>query len=135
MNIMYKIRLTLIALGATLVLVQLPAPAVSALFESAKTDACKGVKLSDDPAINQNCDADAANSLTDTLHNIINVLSMIIGIAAVLVIVIAGFRYVTSAGDSGRVTSAKNALVYAVVGLVVAALAQVIVRFVLTKAT
>jgi hypothetical protein len=45
-----------------------------------------------------------------------------------------GFKYITSGGDSGNVTAAKNTIMYALIGLVVVALAQLIVRFVLGKA-
>lgn len=63
---------------------------------------------------------------------IVNVLLFIIGAVSVIMIIFGGFRYVTSGGDSGGVTSAKNTILYAVVGLVVALLAYAIVNFVLT---
>jgi hypothetical protein len=50
-------------------------------------------------------------------------------------IVVGGFRYVTSAGDSTKVGSAKNTILYALIGLIIVALAQIVVRFVLSKAT
>jgi len=50
-------------------------------------------------------------------------------------IIIGGFKYVTSGGDSTKISSAKSTIFYALIGLVVVALAQVIVRLVLTKAT
>jgi len=70
-------------------------------------------------------------SLRTVIRNIINIFSVIIGVVAVVMIMVAGFRYVTAAGDSGNVTSAKNTLIYAIVGLVIAGLSQAIVRFVL----
>ena len=48
-------------------------------------------------------------------------------------IIYGGFRYVTSGGDSGHVSSAKNTIIYAIVGLVVVALAQFIVQYVLNQ--
>ena len=63
---------------------------------------------------------------------IVNVLLFIIGAVSVIMIIFGGFRYVTSGGDSGGVTSAKNTILYAVVGLIVALLAYAIVNFVLT---
>jgi hypothetical protein len=47
-------------------------------------------------------------------------------------IIVGGFRYITSGGDSSNVSGAKNTLIYAVVGLVIVALAQFIVRYVLS---
>jgi hypothetical protein len=50
-------------------------------------------------------------------------------------IIVGGLKYITSGGDSGNVSGAKNTILYAIVGLVVVALAQIIVRFVLTRVT
>ena len=52
-----------------------------------------------------------------------------------IVIVVAGFKYVTSAGDASKIASAKNTLIYAIVGLIIVAMSQAIVRFVLQRAT
>ena len=56
-----------------------------------------------------------------------------VGVVSVIMIIIAGFKYVTIGGNDSSVTSAKNTILYAIVGLVIVALAQVIVRFVLTN--
>jgi hypothetical protein len=64
---------------------------------------------------------------------VISILSLAIGIIAVIMIIIAGFKYVTSGGDANRVSSAKNTLLYAIVGIVIAALAQIIVKYVLDQ--
>ena len=69
------------------------------------------------------------------ITQIINVFSIVVGIVAVIMIIVGGLKYITSGGDSGKVTSAKNSIIYAIIGLVIVALAQVIVRFVLSKAT
>jgi hypothetical protein len=60
-----------------------------------------------------------------------NVLLFIIGAVAVIMLIIGGIRYTVSGGDSGAVTSAKNTILYAVVGIIVAILAFAIVNFVL----
>lgn len=82
-------------------------------------------------------DADNTESSQGKLDNIVaqivNVLSLIIGIIAVIAIILGGAKYITSGGDSGKVSSAKNTVIYAIVGLIIVALAQVIVRFVLSK--
>jgi hypothetical protein len=49
-------------------------------------------------------------------------------------IMVAGFKYITAGGDAGSIGSAKNTLVYAIVGLLIAALAQALVHFVLNAA-
>lgn len=67
------------------------------------------------------------------ITKVINVLSIVIGIVSVIVIIVAGIRYIVSSGDSGKITDARNSIIYAVVGLVVALLAQAIVTFVIKK--
>lgn len=69
--------------------------------------------------------------LAPKIEDIINMLLFILGAIAVVMIVIGGIRYATSGGDSSSITSAKNTILYAVVGLVVAILAYAIVNFVL----
>lgn len=66
---------------------------------------------------------------------VVDTLTIIVGVVAVIMIIIAGFKYVTSGGDGQKVASAKTALIYAVIGLIVAALAQMIVFFVLGTAS
>jgi hypothetical protein len=73
--------------------------------------------------------------LTTLVKKIINILSVVVGAVAVIMIIYGGFRYVTSAGNDSAVGSAKNTILYAVVGLVIVALAQIIVHFVLNNIT
>lgn len=54
-----------------------------------------------------------------------------VGIVAVIMLIYGGFRYVMSGGDSKKVTDAKNTILYAIIGLIVAVLAYAIVHFVL----
>ncbi len=79
--------------------------------------------------------ANATGQVNNTIASVVNVLSTIVGIIAVIMLIIAGFRYVTSGGNSDKITSAKNTMVYAIIGLIIVALAQIIVRFVLNKVT
>ena len=58
-----------------------------------------------------------------------------VGIASVVVIIIGGILYTTSAGDQAKVTKAKNTILYGVVGLAIAILAYAIVNFVITQLT
>jgi hypothetical protein len=73
-----------------------------------------------------------ANSLIAT---VINLFSVVVGIISVIMIIYGGFRYITSGGESGNISSAKNTILYAIIGLIIVALAQFIVKFVLAKAT
>ena len=80
------------------------------------------------------CTGGRAN-LTQIITNIVNILSILVGAISVIMIIIGGFRYITSGGDSGSVAGAKNTIIYAVVGLVIVIFAQVIVNFVITEST
>jgi hypothetical protein len=64
---------------------------------------------------------------------IVNILLFIIGAISVIMLIIGGIRYTISGGDSSAVTSAKNTIMYAIVGIIVAVLAFAIVNFVLTS--
>ena len=60
-----------------------------------------------------------------------NIIAVIAGIVAVVVIILSGFRYVTSGGDTQKIASAKNTLIGAIVGLVIIVLARGIIVVVL----
>jgi hypothetical protein len=89
-------------------------------------------------ATTKTCDPTSGNGaegLSKIAQQITNLFSIIVGAIAIIMIIYGGFRYITSGGDSGKVGSAKNTLIYAIIGLIIVALAQLIVRFVLTQAT
>ena len=65
------------------------------------------------------------------IKKVVNLLLWAIGIVSVIMIIIGGIRYATSNGDSTQVTAAKNTIMYAVIGLVIAIFAYAIVNFVL----
>jgi multisubunit Na+/H+ antiporter MnhB subunit len=69
------------------------------------------------------------------VQTIIGILSFVIGVVSVIMIIVGGIKYVLSNGDASQVTSAKNTILYAVIGLVVALLAYAIVNFVVTQFT
>lgn len=64
---------------------------------------------------------------------ILGVVFIIAGAVCVIVIAIAGLSYVLSAGDPGKTAKAKDAILYAVIGLVVSILSFTIVSFVLGR--
>jgi hypothetical protein len=79
--------------------------------------------------------ANTGTNFTDIAKKIINILSVLVGAVAVIMIIFGGFRYVTSAGNDSNVSAAKNTILYAIVGLIIVALAQVVVHFVLNNLT
>lgn len=138
-----KIKNLLITL-ATLLLTAVPAFAVAGVA-SAQTDQiqsglCQGINTASDGsgAASTSCGPTGAggdnSTITSILTTVVNILTLVVGIVAVIMIIIGGFRYITSGGDSSNISSAKNTIIYALVGLVIVALAQVIVHFVVNKA-
>ena len=104
------------------------APAVYAAPSDAAADACAGVTA----AGGGSCSTGSSGTDVKTIINtVITLLSWIIGVIAVIMIIYGGFKFVTSAGDSGKVTSARSTIIYALIGLVIVALAQTIVKFVI----
>lgn len=102
-----------------------PAPATQAAItnsNASKEAVCDGVN-----------GCGTGDRVENAIKAIINLVTTIVGIIAVIMIIINGFRFITSGGDSNAVTSARNGLIYAIIGLVVVVLAQVIVRFVLAN--
>ncbi len=94
-----------------------------------KDAACEGVRMTGGGG----CDADASGTINNVIRTVIDLFSIVVGVTAVIMIMVGGFKYIVSSGDSSNVNSAKNTILYAIVGLVIVVLAQVIVRFVLGR--
>ena len=108
-----------IVLGLAMVFVPVGVGAVNVI-----SDACT---VNPDSAICKGKDDDTRN----LIKIVINTLLYIVGILSVIMVIIGGFMYTLSSGDSANVTKAKNTIVYALVGLVVSFLAYAIVNWVL----
>ena len=79
------------------------------------------------------CGAAKQDDAPDIIKNVITTILIILGMVAVIMIIVGGIRYTTSNGDASAIKSAKDTILYAVIGLVVALLAYAIVNFVLTN--
>jgi Type IV secretion system pilin len=125
-----------------------PALAMSAASADTTTEICNGIAATGSKPANtgqtnlnpthQPNDCGGPTSSDNTIYNIlltvVNIFSVIVGIVAVVMIIYGGFRYITSGGESTNVSNAKNAILYAIIGLVIVALAQIIVRYVVNRA-
>lgn len=96
---------------------------------------CTGAELEfrENPSGDCSDGGDATEKINDLIRSVINLLSAIVGVIAVVMIIVGGLRYITSGGNDTSVTSAKNTILYAIIGLIIVALAQVLVRFTLSK--
>lgn len=132
-----KAFLGIVAVVALMAPVALPSLAFAETQDDINSSLCTGTNLSLDTSAP--CDAQtegqtATTRINGLLTTIINIFSIIVGIVAVFMIIFGGLKYVTSGGDSGNVSSAKNTIIFALVGLVIVALAQFVVKYVLGKA-
>lgn len=132
---MKSIRKILLVLGiAPLLMVTSPAYAVN-LNSQLCSDAAK--RGQGTPAIcGDNESASNSNPIVGpngVLTHVTQIFAIVLGVVAVIVIMVAGLRLIGSNGDSSAVSGARRAVTYALIGLVVAALAQSIVSFVLTR--
>lgn len=121
---MNKIKQMLVALalvvGATALFAPVAVGAVSVFGDCAVNDTravCSG----------------RGDEVEPLLKTVTNTLLFVVGAVSVIVIIVGGLMYALSAGDAGAVTKAKNTILYAVVGLVVAFLAYAIVNWVLSR--
>lgn len=134
MNMLKRFKLLLLVpvffmameLTPTLVLADCTTPTSPAEAIQCGTDNAAGV-----PGTKQS----PGKSLTNTIVHGVNLISLAVGIAAVVMVMVGGVRFVISGGKEDSIKAAKSTVAYALIGLVVVALAQVIVRFVLHKTT
>ncbi len=121
---------TLITTAALVFVPQTALLATATHAQDINQSVCEGALLDE----NANCTTeDEQNSFNDLMIRIINIFSIVVGSVSVIMIIVGGFRYIISNGDSNGVTGAKNTILYAIVGLVIVLFAQIIVRFVLTN--
>jgi hypothetical protein len=136
---MKKLRMFVLALVAAFTL---SAPALAFAQsnniiggDQIQTGVCTATQGSQANSTNCGSGTAAQNSFQDIVKRIVNIFSLVVGAVSVVMIIIGGFRYIISGGDSGNVSSAKNTIMYAIIGLVIVAFAQIIVNFVVARIT
>lgn len=124
---MKQITHALLAFAVLFVVAAVPGQTVSADPVDVFKNACS--KSSDDAVI---CKG-GSSGLFGVIETVIQVMLVIGGIIAVIMIVLGGIRYITSNGDQADVKAAKDTILYAVIGLIVSAAAFAIVTWVVGK--
>lgn len=74
---------------------------------------------------------EGGDDLPSMAQIIVNTLLVLLGMVAVVMIVVGGFRYTLSRGEASEIKTAKDIILYAIIGLIVAIMAYAIVNFVL----
>jgi hypothetical protein len=132
---MIKKLLSIPALSALLILaVPVPAFAQGAIDPSVCRDnpeatLCKEAKATK----NQDEDTNSIVGRDGILAKVANLLLVVTGVIAVIMIIVGGIQYTISAGDSQRVGKAKNVIIYAIVGMVIALASRQIIIFVVSR--
>jgi cytochrome bd-type quinol oxidase subunit 2 len=111
-------------------LVVMPLSATPVFAGSATSDICNGVGATSGGG---NCSGGGGPSLGKVVKDVIDIFSIIVGITSVIMVIVGGFQYITSQGDSGKISGAKNTIMYALIGLVIVAFSQALVQLVLNK--
>ena len=118
------------ALMAFLPVLAIGTVALSPVAPSVSADAAEQAKtgLTENASSAQSKSLFGSDSIAST---IINTMLFLVSLLAVVMIIYSGIRYVTAHGDKSQVESAKNTLIYSVVGLIVAIVAYALVSWVL----
>lgn len=119
-------RITLFTAGMILLNMILIPLTVSA---STAAQVCSGATAS----TSGTCPAPSGPTIQQIMAAALNIFSIVIGFISVVMVMVGGLKYITSQGDPGSINSAKNTILYALVGIVVAVMAQALVRFVLSR--
>lgn len=136
MKLLRKLRIYLMS-GLLLGTILIPVTVSAQLFEQGKNQACEALNLTNGSVVagqgREACGTTNNNRITSVIDTVLRILSLVVGVIAVVMVIIAGLKYITSQGDSAGVSSAKNTLLYAIIGIIIVALAQFIVQFVLHR--
>lgn len=121
-NIIYSILGAVTVLGVVIFIAQ---PALG--FNGTVTDGVQAARGTDVPSV----------LLGDggAVTTVVNALLFVVGFLSVIMLIFGGLRYIVSGGNASAVTAAKNTILYAIVGLVIAIFAYAIVNFVIGSLT
>ena len=119
-----KIVTTLLTIGLGIALVATPVSALGEGGASAGIGAARG----------DNTPSNLVNGDSSIIKRAINIMLFAVGVLSVVMLIFGGFRYVISGGKKESVTNAKNTILYAIVGLLVAVFAYAIINFILGAA-
>ena len=129
-----KQRISRLIIALALVLgVSAPVLAINTVtYADAKSSVCDGIAATGSTTTCDSSGSASAESAVQALvKNIINIFSWVAGVVSVIMVMLGGFWYITSNGDAAKATKGRTTITYALVGLVIVALSQVIVRFVI----
>lgn len=136
---LHKLKLILISASAvitftasTMGLAVYLSPTVSAqpVMASFTNQACTGLNQ-----VGGSGCGHGSSTISHLMTVVLNILSIVAGFIAVVMVIVSGIKFMTAAGDASQISSARQSLIYALVGIIVVAFSQFIVHFVIGKVT
>lgn len=109
---------------------------VYSLPVAAATNPFSGIQCNGAAASSPVCHAPTSDPITGSngvVVKITRLIALAAGFAAILIIIIGGIMYITSGGDSSKTNQAREAIIYATVGLVVIVISQAIITFIVSR--
>ena len=125
------LKLMLLSFTAAILLLVGTSSVIAQTLDQNREQACKGAGGTFDPGSGVCQTAGESRTLPDIIKAVTNILIYIVGAVSVLMLIIGGLRYALSGGDSAGVEGAKNTILYAIIGIVVAFTAYAIVNFII----
>ncbi len=129
-NFIFRLYLIIFFFASPLILIPTKVNAVNIL-----NGACNNSNAASRPSVCSD-NSNGTNPLFGPhgiITTVVQFLTILVGIAAVITIIIAGLRFVLAMGDSNTASTARNAILYAVIGLIIALVSQALITFVLNK--
>lgn len=127
---MTKLLLIFIALFT---LVMIASPGIVKAFEPFNAQVCSNDKAKKEAAACNTPVSDPIAGENGVLAGIGNIVSFVAGAAAVILLVYGGIKYITSGGDPSKISSARDTILYALIGLAIVVLARTLIIFVVNK--
>ena len=110
-----------------------PVASVSAAYEGAFNDVCdsaQGTKAANSTVC---APQNEENPITKTIGNVVDLVSVVAGAVAVIIIIWAGFQFVIGNGDPAKIAKARQTIIYAVVGLIVIVASNLLISFIVNS--
>lgn len=123
-NVFLVVAMTALSVAGPLSVVAAPVFA-----DTIQSDACENLESGSIAYESNGCGGGNTDELPTVIQNILNSIIALSGVVAVVFVVIGGVQYMTSAGDPGKAKRAKDTILYACIGLIICALAFVIVNW------
>lgn len=128
-TILSKIRTSLLLVPVLALAFSFAIPGVS--FAECDTSSGLDATTGANCAQGNNTPSDLFDGDDSIFKNVVNILLFLVGAISVIMLIFGGIKYVTSGGSQEQVTSAKNTIMYAIIGIIVALLAYAVVSFVI----